>query len=134
MLPTGMYLDKGLSIDECVRRAHAILKEQPAYLLLYDVDGSRHYKEGINGHLHALNEDLNKAFAAYLPSSDLRVHGEFDQGFRIIRGDSGVGALDEASIIPSIAEYQRREHPHLTLHWSVARDGYDDEGFSHIGL
>lgn len=130
-----MNAHKGLSIDECVERARSILSSQQAYLLLYDVSSStsRPYPL-VKQEMRRLNDGIMERFAPYLPRNDLRVPGTHERGFAIIRGDSGVGAVNDEEVLPRIIDYQQQEHPGLRLAWSVAKDGFDNEGFSYLGL
>ncbi len=109
---------KGLTIEECVRRAEKFIGSQSVCLLLYDIKGSRNFE---------VNEFIQKS--KYMPKNDLDFRGIFKKGFQIYRGDGAVAGINSAEIIPEIVNYQKKMFPDVQLYWSVAKDGFDKEGY-----
>lgn len=129
-------MKQGLSIEECVRRAEKFIELRGMCLLLLDMKESRTIVPEYKGRRDKLTEivtDLNQSFADYFPQNDLAVLSRIESGFRIFRGDSAMAGINSSDIIPEIIQYQEKNYPEAPLYWSVAEDGYDDEGFSHIG-
>ncbi len=126
--------EKGLSIEECVRRAQKYITKQGACLLLFDVKGFSDMSIYLRTkRFNKMVRDLNKTFSDYLPINSLAILTP-EKGFRVGRGDSGLAGICSAEIIPKIVEYQKAKYPELPLYWSVAKDGWDDEGFKKIGI
>jgi hypothetical protein len=125
---------KGVSIEECVRKARKYIKEQGICLLLFDVKDSRKYKnrESLRKLLCEMTERLNYKFAKYFPENDLRCANKKEKGFEFLFSDSSLAGINSAEIIPEIVNYQKREYSEVTLHWNVAKDGWDDEGIEII--
>ena len=134
---------KGLTIDECVKRAEKFIASQGICLLLYDIKGSRkmYNRENIKGSLNLTAEEfaqkieymkeiLNTKFSEYMPENNLRIGGgKLEKGFQIYRGDSAVAGINSAEIIPEIVNYQKQMFPDIPLYWSVAKDLFDHDAW-----
>jgi len=134
---------KGLTIDECVKRAEKFIDSQGVCLLFYDIKGSGKMcdRENIKGSLNLtaeefvqkiedMKESLNTKFSKYMPKNNLRYKGKkFEKGFQIYRCDSASAGINSAEIIPGIVNYQKEMFPDLPLYWSVAKDLFDRDGW-----
>ena len=121
---------KGLTIEECVRRAKKFIDSQGVCLLLYDIKESRNFE--VNEFVQKrreMQESLNNKFSKYMPKNDLDFMGIFKKGFQIYRGDAAVAGINSAEIIPEIVKYQKEMFPDVQLYWSVAKDGFDKKGY-----
>lgn len=130
-------MEKGLSVEECVRRAEGLIEQNGMCLLLLDMKDSRtRFPDTIvcREKLTEIVTDLNHYFAEYLPPNSLASLSYRDEnGFRIFSGDSAMAGINSSEVIPRIILYQETNYPEAPFYWSVAEDGYDNEGFSHIG-
>ena len=121
---------KGLTIEECVKKAEKFIESQGVCLLLYDIKGSRNFE--INEFIQKraeIQESLNNKFSKYMPKNDLDFRGIFKKGFQLQRGDAAVAGINSAEIIPEIVKYQKEMFPDVQLYWSVAKDGFDKKGY-----
>ena len=121
---------KGLTIDECVRRAKEFIDDQGVCLLIYDIKGSRNFEinEFVKKRLE-MKERLNNKFSKNMPENDLDFRTIFKKGFQIQRGDAAVAGINSAEIIPEIVNYQKEMFPDVPLYWSVAKNGFDKKGY-----
>jgi hypothetical protein len=126
---------KGLSLEECIKRADKYIAEQGLCVLAMDVKNSGKYlREDANAYtdkLRGMVRDLNHAFALYLPTNKI-VNGAEEKGFKIVRGDQVIGAIDSVEAIRKIHDYQVEHYPELPLYWGVAKDGWDEKGFRSV--
>ena len=76
-----------------------------------------------------MKESLNTKFSEYMPENDLDFKTIFKKGFQIQGGDAAVAGINSAEIIPEIVNYQKEMFPDVPVYWSVARDGFDKEGY-----
>lgn len=124
---------KGLTVDECVKKAREYISKNRMCLLVFDVRGSRKFldQRRLNKVLLPMIEDINDKFSRYLP----RV-GPFGNktGFSdLFFGDSSWAIINDAEIIPKIIEYQKEQYPDIPLHWGIAKDLLDQEGTALVG-
>jgi len=126
---------KGLSIDECVRRAEKLIAQQGICVLAMDVKGSYEHLQSnaelFSERLYHLVSDLNSRFREYLPENKIITCDE-EQGFKRIRGDQIIGGVNSAKAVKLIYDYLTENYADLPMYWSIAKDGWDDEGFSHV--
>ena len=119
---------KGMSAEECVKRAEKIISEKGICLLLFDAvnsTGSKNRK-ALNLRLSEFMEDANSKFREYFPEHNLAAAARTERGFRYLLGDSSWTGINSARAIHEIIDYQIRNYPDLPLYWGVAEDGYDD--------
>ena len=124
---------KGFSIDECVEKAARYISENGSCLLLFDVIGSRKYdtyetRNTLQQRIFAMAKDINSRFDRYFPLSNINCICDYEKGFEKILGDGSWAAINDASVIPEIIQYQKTHYPDVPLYWGVAIDGFDDEG------
>jgi hypothetical protein len=126
---------KGLSLDACIRRAEKYIAEQGLCVLAMDVKNSGEYlkKEGYvyTDKLRNMVRDLNHAFVGYLPVNSI-ITGAEEKGFKIVRGDQIIGAINSAEAVKKIHDYQIEHYPKMPLYWTVAKDGWDEKGFRSV--
>ena len=74
---------KGLSIEECIKRADELISKNGVCLLLWDVKGSRNFEDvnGLSIQLFKMMEDLNKKFSEYFPKNTLATMTREEVGF-----------------------------------------------------
>jgi hypothetical protein len=127
---------KGLSLEECARRAEKYIAERGLCLIIMDVKNSGAYSSeewpGFSDRLNAMMQDINHKFAEYLPRHDKYNSVKRIKGFVREFGDRFVGGINASEAVNLIYNYQTTKYPDVPMHWSVARDGWDDEGFSHV--
>jgi hypothetical protein len=124
---------KGLSHEELIQTAQAILQSADVCLLVCDIVKSRSH-EGFPSLLEQQQyfigalKDVAERFGASLPVNTLRNGVETDRGFVVIAGDAATAGIGDASVIPQILAHLDQHYPKLKLRWSIARDGWDREG------
>ncbi len=121
---------KGLTIDECVKKAGMYISKYGMCLLLFDVKGSKDFpdKRQLIEKLLVMMKDLNAEFGDYFPENDLAVESRKEKGFCCLLGDASWAGINNAEIIPKIIEYQENKYSDIPVYWGVAKDGYDKEG------
>jgi len=121
---------KGLSIEECIKRADELISKNGVCLLLWDVKGSRNFEDvnGLSIQLFKMMEDLNKKFSEYFPKNTLATRVREEKGFWGPLGDGAWAGINSSKIIPEIIEYQKQKYPLIPLYWGIAEDGWDEEG------
>jgi len=121
---------KGLSIDECVKRADELISKNGVCLLLWDVKGSSKFEDRnkLQIDLFAMMKDLNKKFSEYFPKNTLATMIREEIGFWGPLGDGSWAGINSARIIPEIINYQKENYPNIPLYWGIAEDGWDKEG------
>ncbi len=118
---------KGLTAEECVKKARKYIEKYGICLLVFDVVGSRYSLDPnqLTKELKLMMQSLNRKFYRYFPKNDLAVRSQFEKGFeRIFRGDCACAGINNAEIIPKIIAYQKEKYPDIPLYWAVAKDGY----------
>ncbi|MBU2576495.1 MAG: hypothetical protein KKF50_02125 [Nanoarchaeota archaeon] len=123
--------EKGLSLEQCIKRATSIIQKQNICLLLFEVKDSRNTKD-LYEKIQSMTSGINTTFKKYLPKNDLGVPGIFIQGFRVFRGDSAYAGINSVEVISKIQEYQKEKFPEIELYWSIAEDGFDDGRFNSL--
>ncbi|MBN2459386.1 hypothetical protein JXB28_03820 [Candidatus Woesearchaeota archaeon] len=127
--------EKGLSLEQCIRRAEEYVADLGVCVLAMDVKGSAtHLEEEGNRYtkrLARMVSDLNHVFEKYLPFSKI-IAGNEERGFKIIRGDQVIGAINYAGAIKKIYDYQKEHYPDIDLYWTVAKDGWDEKAFREV--
>jgi hypothetical protein len=120
---------KGMSLDLCVKLAEDYIAHQGMCLLLFDVKESRKFEHPakLMQRLSSMMEDLNQKFEPYFPEHNLAACSRKEKGFQFLLGDGSWTAINSASIIPKIINYQSKNYPNIPLYWAVAKDGYDRE-------
>lgn len=124
---------KGLTVDECVKKAREYISKNRMCLLVFDVKGSRKFpnKQTLINVLLMMIKDINSRFNRYFPKvGPFGNKTGFRAGFRDLFGDSSWAVINNAEIIPKIIEYQQENYPDIPLHWGVAKDLQDKEGMS----
>lgn len=123
---------KGLSIEQCVERAERILEVSSLCLFQIDLVDSR---MDVMGYEHARMQgfigSVNATFAARLPVYSIARYGVAEQGMAgLVRGDEAYVGVDSPNLIVDIVDFKEIEYPELKLHYGVAVDGWDKDGFS----
>lgn len=122
---------KGLTIDECVKKARKYIKKYGACLLWFDVVGSRRFSDPhwLRHRLETMMKDVNSKFSDYFLETDLAIAGRVEKGFQTLRpgDDSSWAGINNAEIIPEIIEYQKEKYSDIPVYWGVAKDGYAGE-------
>jgi len=121
---------KGLTVEECVKKARKYIKKYEMCLLWFDVVRSRDFPDATKlvYRLKAMMKDLNYKFSDYLPKNNLAVMIRTEKGFsRLFRFDSSYAAINNAEIILEIVKYQKEQYPDIPLWWGIAKDGYKKE-------
>lgn len=131
--------NKGMSIDECVSKAQEYISINGQCLLLFDMIGSKKYdsyetRNPLQKRLIAMTKDITEKFSDNFPLSNINCLVRYEKGFEFLLGDGSWAAIDDASVIPKIAEYQKEKYPDIPLRWGVAIDGFHEEGIKIVKL
>jgi len=120
---------KGLTVEECVKKARKYIKKYGTCLLWFDVVRSRDFSDTTKlvMRLKVMMQDLNHKFGKYFPKNNLAVIFRTEKGFQVLHGDCSWAGINNAEIIPEIIRYQKEKYPDIPLWWGVAKDGYKDE-------
>ncbi|HPS40766.1 MAG TPA: hypothetical protein PLQ50_02040 [Candidatus Woesebacteria bacterium] len=118
---------KGLPIEECVAKAQKYIEENGVCLFLFDVKESKKYpdRQALQKKLFLLIQDLNQQFAQYFPENSLATCTRKEKGFCNLLGDGSWVGINDALVIPMIANYVKENYPDLSLYYGVAKNGYD---------
>ena len=120
---------KGLTTDECVKKARNYIKKYGQCLLWFDVVRSRDFPDATRlvQRLKAMMKGLNYKFGKHFPKNHLAVIFRTEKGFQILFGDCSWAGINNAEIIPEIIKYQKEKYPDISLWWGIAKDGYKEE-------
>jgi hypothetical protein len=120
---------KGLTVEECIKKARKYIKKYGVCLLWFDVVRSRDFPDATKlvQRLKAAMKSLNYKFGKHFPKNNLAVMFRAEKGFQVLHGDCSWVGIDNAEIIPEIIRYQKEKYPDIPLWWGVAKDGYKDE-------
>lgn len=126
--------EKGISIEACVEKANAYIREYGICLFVLDVKGSKTISQQMDlwAMLHNLTAELNNMFEAYLPDNSLAASSRIDKGFGQILGDGILAGITSSDVIQATAEYIEQYYSELLFHYNVAVDGYDTDGIRTI--
>lgn len=118
---------KGVTVDECIKKADKFIKSKGICLFLFDVKDSRKYsnREELRNQLLSLRTELNSEFGDYFPENDLAVKYRMEKGFTYFYGDGSWVGINNSEAIIKITNYINQKMPSTKLYFDVARDGYD---------
>jgi hypothetical protein len=125
-----MSNSKGLTIDECLNKAEEYIKMYGMCLFLLDVKGSKSYRsrQKLQDVLTQIMNDLNKEFNEYFPENNLATVVRKEKGFFEWLGDGAWVGINNSIAIGKIKKFLDEKYPEVSFYWSVAKDGYDEEG------
>lgn len=120
--------NEGMTVEQCMQKAEALIEQNGACLLVMDIISSReHYgDQSFYDEFFKFINELNDMFDEYLPENNLTSISRYEKGFRAILGDGVTGAISNSGIIPNILNYAKTNYPDISLRYSVAADGYDE--------
>jgi len=118
---------KGVTIDECIKKADKYIRAKGLCLFLFDVKDSKKYldRQELQHQLVSLAADLNSEFNEYFPENDLMVINQKEKGFINFLGDASWAAINSSEVITKIANFMSEKMPSIKFHFDVARDGFD---------
>lgn len=125
---------KGLSIEECVKRAEKFINKNGMCLFLLDVKGSKKFsnRQELQNRLKIIVQKLNEKFDEYFPENTLAVSFREEKGFGNILGDGMWAGINNSNAISKIVTYLNQNYSDISFYLGVAEDGYDDEGLKII--
>ncbi|MFA5749956.1 MAG: hypothetical protein WC895_01900 [Candidatus Shapirobacteria bacterium] len=126
--------EKGISIFECVNKAQEYIKDNDACLFLFDIKGSKKYKnrQQLQIKLKDLISDMNIEFDQYFPKNNLATGTREEKGFYGLFGDGSWVGINNSEVIPKIVEFMNEKLPNVSFHFNVAKDGYDKEALKTV--
>lgn len=119
-----------LSVPACVERATELIKSEGACLFLIDMvhstkmispEREARYLDFLN-----LRHEASVRFAEHMPMNKLATGSREEQGFSEALGDASWAGIDDPSVINDFVAFKDELFPLLSLHYSVAKDGWDD--------
>ena len=118
---------KGITIDECIKKADKYIKSYGSCLLLFDVKDSKKYpnRRELRDQLISLTTELNFEFKDYFPENDWAVKCRMEKGFTYLYGDGSWAGINNSEAIIKITNYINQKMPSTKFNFDVARDGYD---------
>lgn len=127
--------EKGLSINDCVKKADKYIKKNGVCLLLLDVKGSSKYKnpDELTANMMKMVKELNAKFEQYLPENYLTARYREKNGFSITHGDAIWAEINNSEVIMETKKYLDENYSQIAFYWGIAKDGWDKEGLSVIG-
>lgn len=127
---------KGISVEECIKKADSLIKKNGACLFLFDVKGSKKYSNEDRQKLQYLLKDIftemNIEFDKYFPQNNLAVETRKEKGFYGLLGDGSWVGINNSEVIPKMVDFIHQKCPNISFHFNVARDGYDQESMKTI--
>jgi len=119
---------KGVTVDECIKKANKFIKSSGSCLFLFDVKDSRikypNRQEFLN-QLVDLTTGLNSEFEQYLPENNLMVSTRREKGFNHLYGDASWAGINNSKVIIKIVDYIYQKMPLTQFYFDIARDGFD---------
>ena len=128
--------EKGITIDECVKKAQDLIDKNGICLFLFDVKGSKKYstedRQKLQIELINLIKDMNIEFDDYFPKNNLATVTREEKGFYLLLGDGSLVAINNSEVIPKITDFINQKLPNVSFHYNVACDGYDQKAMTTI--
>ncbi|MDD4106470.1 MAG: hypothetical protein PHX84_00805 [Candidatus Shapirobacteria bacterium] len=120
-------IQKGVSIEECIKKADKYIKNNGSCLFLFDVKGSRIHpnRQQLQEQLIDLMANLNSEFEQYLPENNLMISPRFEKGFSSILGDASWAGINNSEVIVKIVDFIHQKMPTVEFHFDVAQHGFD---------
>lgn len=127
---------KGLSVDECLKKADKYIQNNNQCLFLFDVKGSKKYesdqRDELQKRLFILINDLNIKFDEYFPENCLATPTRKEKGFFSLLGDGSWVGINNSEVIPKIIDVLNKDYSDISFNFGVAKDGFDQEGLKII--
>lgn len=127
-------IEKGISVSKCVDKAQKYIKDNGVCLFLFDVKGSKNYKDRqqLQIKLKDLISDMNIEFDQYFPKNNLAVQTREEKGFYGLLGDGSWVGISNSEVIPKMVEFMKEKLPDVSFHFNVAKDGRDHEALKTV--
>lgn len=118
---------KGVSIDECVKKADKYIKSNGSCLFLFDVKNSKKHpnRQQLQEQLIELMATLNSEFEQYLPKNNLMVSVKDEKGFSNLLGDASWAGINNSEAIMKIVDFIYQKMPLVQFYFDVAQHGFD---------
>lgn len=117
-------------MDACVERATALIASEGVCLFLIDMVHSTRLsppeREARYEEFRKLQQEANIRFAEHMPLNSLATGSREEQGFSHGLGDASWAGIDDPSVILDFVALKNESFPELFLHYSVAKDGWDE--------
>ncbi|MDD2482823.1 MAG: hypothetical protein PHE32_03645 [Candidatus Shapirobacteria bacterium] len=127
---------KGISIEECVKKADSFIKKNGACLFLFDIKGSKKYsaenRQKLQHQLIDMIASINTEFDQYFPKNNLATFVEEEKGFHSLLGDGSWVGINNSAVIPQIVDYIKENYSNIEFHFNVAKDGFDEEALKTV--
>ncbi len=118
---------KGVSVDECIKKADKYINQNGSCLFLFDVKDSRvnPNRQQLQEQLINLMAVLNTEFEQYLPENNLMVSVRQEKGFSSLFGDGSWAGINNSQVIEKIIDFIHQKMPSVEFYFDVAQHGYD---------
>lgn len=118
---------KGVSVEECIRKADKFIKSNGSCLFLFDVKDSKIHpnRQQLQEQLIELMATLNSEFEHYLPKNNLMVSDIPEKGFSKLLGDASWAEINNSEAIVKIVDFIHQKMPSVEFHFDVAQHGFD---------
>lgn len=127
---------KGISVEECVKKAESLIKKNGTCLFLFDVKGSKKYsiegRQKLQYQLIDMITGINTEFDEYFPQNNLALLVEEEKGFNSLLGDGSWVGINNSAVIPKITDYIKKNYSNIEFHFNVAKDGFDEKALKTV--
>lgn len=130
----GENLQKGVSVEECVKKANKFIKNSGSCLFLFDVKNSKKHpnRQLLQEQLTQLITNLNSEFEQYLPENNLMVSIRSEKGFSYLFGDGSWAGINNSEAIIKIVDFVHQKMPSVEFYFDVAQHGFDSSNLKII--
>lgn len=119
-----------LDVPACIQRAKELIASEGICLFLIDMVHSTKMtpleSKARYDDLSMLLDRANIAFSEHMPVNTLATGSREEQGFSHGLGDARWAGINDSSVISDFVDLKNELFPELSLHYSVAKDGWDD--------
>jgi len=126
--------EKGVSVEECVRKADKFIKTNGSCLFLFDIKDSKKHpnRQQLQDDLIGLMTSLNSEFEQFLPENNLMVSVRTEKGFSNLLGDASWACINNSGVILKIVDFIHQKMPSVQFYFDVAQHGFDSQNLKII--
>jgi hypothetical protein len=125
---------KGVSVDECIKKADKYISTNGSCLFLFDIKDSKKHpnRQQLQEDLLNLMTSLNSEFEQFLPENNLMVSVRTEKGFSNLLGDASWACINNSGVILKIVDFIHQKMPSVQFYFDIAQHGLDSQNLKII--